>query len=60
MKLYTCESCRYTFRHTLQIQTCPDCGSPSVRAATKEEAEDYKIMQKILKEEIRLGLYAVG
>ena len=60
MKLYTCESCRYTFCYPLKMSHCPDCGKEAVRLATKEEEEDYESMQKILREEIRLGLYAAG
>ena len=60
MKLYICGSCRYIFPSPLQISDCPDCGKKAVRTATEKEAEDYKVMQAVLKEEIRLGLYAAG
>ena len=59
MKICTCESCRYTFRYPLVPPTCPDCGQKTVRKATEHEIEDYHRMQRILAEEIRLGLYPV-
>lgn len=58
MKLCTCDKCKYTFRYPLIPQYCPDCGSHSVRPANEKEKQDYHRNQRILSEEIRMGLYA--
>ena len=60
MKIYTCEHCRYAFRYPMRPQACPDCGADAVRPASDYEVNDYWKMQKILQEEIRIGLYAAG
>ena len=60
MNLYTCDHCKYTFRYPLKTLVCPDCGKEAVRPATEKETADYYAMQRILQEEIRLGLYAAG
>ena len=39
--IYTCNSCRFTFRWTGNIENCPDCGKPAVREATEKEKDDY-------------------
>lgn len=59
MRICTCDKCRYTFLHPLLPQRCPDCGSQAVRPATEKEKKEYHRNQKILREEIRTGLYAV-
>ena len=58
MKIYRCDCCRYTFRYPLRPQFCPDCGRETVRNATETEVKDFHRDQRILAEEIRLGLYA--
>ena len=58
MKLCTCEKCRYTFLYPLLPLSCPDCGSHSVRIANDQEKKEYHRNQKILAQEIRMGLYA--
>lgn len=58
MKICTCEKCRYTFRYPLLPPACPDCGSHSVRQATEQEKKEFHRNQKILAQEIRMGLYA--
>ena len=40
--IYTCNSCRFTFSRVGEVQSCPDCGKPSIREATEKEKEDYK------------------
>ena len=61
MKIYTCTSCRYTFRCPFPPSACPDCGRQTVRSASSREQQDYRQNQKILAREIRQGLYkAVG
>ena len=39
--IYTCNSCRFTFSRVGEVQSCPDCGKPSIREATDKEKEDY-------------------
>ena len=58
MKICTCTKCRYIFLYPLLPTTCPDCGSHTVRSATEQERKDYHRNQKILAQEIRMGLYA--
>ena len=58
MKLYTCEKCHYIFRSPLLPYSCPDCGKNNVREATEREKQEYHRNQKILAEEIKMGLYA--
>ena len=58
MKIYRCDCCRYTFRYPLRAQFCPDCGKEAVRNATEAEVRDFHRDQRILAEEIRMGLYA--
>ncbi len=58
MHICTCSHCKYTFRYPMIPFHCPDCGKDAVREATEEEIRDYHQMQAILREEIRLGLYA--
>ena len=60
MKICKCESCKYVFRYPLLPSSCPDCGKQSVRIATEKERYDFHRNQKVLAEEIRLGLYAVS
>ena len=57
VKICTCEACRYTFRYPLIPPRCPDCGHAKVREARRNEIKEYHRMQKILAEEIRLGIY---
>ena len=38
----TCNHCRFTFRWTGEIETCPDCGKPAVREATEKEKDEYR------------------
>ena len=57
LKMCTCETCRYTFRDFIIPPACPDCGKDTVRKATASEVREYHKYQKILAEEIRLGLY---
>ena len=40
--IYTCNHCRFTFRWTGEIETCPDCGKPAVREATEKEKDEYR------------------
>ena len=40
--IYTCNHCRFTFRRTGVVETCPDCGKPAVREATEREKAEYK------------------
>lgn len=58
MKICTCESCHYTFRYPIIPPSCPDCGNKNVRMADDKEIREYHRLQKILAEEIRMGLYA--
>ncbi|MBQ9064756.1 MAG: hypothetical protein IJ123_04855 [Blautia sp.] len=61
MIICTCGSCRYIFNYPLVPQGCPDCGKGPVRIANKTEVKEYYRLQRILRDEIRRGLYpAVG
>ena len=60
MKICTCEACRYTFRYPLIPPRCPDCGHGKVREANRNEIKEYHRLQKILAEEIRLGIYGAA
>ena len=40
--VYTCEKCRFTFERAGEIDACPDCGKPSIRAATEQETAEYR------------------
>jgi len=57
MRIYTCTSCRYTFRYPAPPSACPDCGRQTVRIATMSEVKKYNREQALLAREIRLGLY---
>ena len=57
MPLCTCKQCRYIFRYPLLPSRCPDCGAEAVRKATDAEVQEYRRMQEILREEIRLGIW---
>ena len=39
--IYTCNHCRFTFRRTGVVDTCPDCGKPAVRESTEKEKDEY-------------------
>ena len=39
--IYTCNSCRFTFRRSGEVENCPDCGKLSVREATEKEKDEY-------------------
>ena len=60
MILCTCEKCRYTFEYPRIPEHCPDCGAGSVRKAPAPEVRDFARIRKILREEIRLGLWEDG
>ena len=60
MKIYTCESCDFTFRYPIHPTTCPDCGQKLIRPANAYEIERYHLEQRILAEEIKMGLYPVA
>lgn len=59
MKIYKCDCCKYTFRYPLAPVSCPDFGKHEVRAADESEKKSYWHEQKILAEEVWMGLYAV-
>lgn len=40
--IYTCNSCRFTFSRTGNVESCPDCGKLSIREATDKEKDEYK------------------
>ena len=40
--IYTCNSCRFTFRRSGEVENCPDCGKPNVREATEKEKAEYR------------------
>jgi len=40
--IYTCNSCRFTFKRTGKIEACPDCGKLTVREATGKEKDEYR------------------
>lgn len=40
--VYHCTNCHFTFKSEGKVETCPDCGKPDIRPATKEEIEDFK------------------
>ena len=42
----TCDKCLFTFFYNSLPETCPDCGSPSVREATPEEKDWYYDLQQ--------------
>ena len=60
MLICTCEHCRYIFRYPLMPSICPDCGSKYIRKASNKEMHDYYRIQKILRKEIKMGLYATN
>ena len=39
--IYTCDKCRFIFSRVGDVDTCPDCGKPFVREATKIEQDEY-------------------
>jgi len=41
MMIYACDHCRFIFSRAGEVETCPDCGKPAVRGATKEEEDEY-------------------
>ncbi|MDR1321474.1 MAG: SseB family protein [Gracilibacteraceae bacterium] len=40
--IYTCDKCRFIFERTGQVDSCPDCGKPSIREATPNEREEFR------------------
>lgn len=58
MKTYACPKCRYLFQYSHSPGACPDCGARSIRKATVEEIREYRRIQKILEEDIRMGLWS--
>lgn len=60
MKICICTKCHYAFLYPLLPSQCPDCGSHTVRPANEQEKKDYHRDQKILREEIKAGLYAAA
>lgn len=56
MNICFCEECRYLFSSALLPGNCPDCGAKKVRYASHKERHEYRHFQKIIKEEIRLGV----
>ncbi|MDR1321480.1 MAG: hypothetical protein LBK56_08675 [Gracilibacteraceae bacterium] len=40
--IYTCDKCRFIFERTGQVDSCPNCGKPSIREATPDEREEFK------------------
>ncbi len=56
MKICTCHQCRYIFASSVIPARCPDCGGGSVSPASGKELEQYRRFQKIIREEIRLGV----
>ena len=55
-KMCFCEECRYIFLSPAIPGRCPDCGGRGVRKASAGEREEYRRFQKIIREEIRLGV----
>ncbi len=51
-----CEECRYIFLSPVIPGRCPDCGGRRVRKASARERKEYRHFQKIIREEIRLGV----
>ena len=39
--IYTCNSCRFTFKRIGEPEACPDCGKPALREATKDEKAEF-------------------
>ena len=62
MKICTCENrnCHYIFLYPLLPPACPDCGEKTVRLAAGKEIRDCRQEQKLLREEIRSGLFGWG
>lgn len=56
MKICYCERCRYMFPSAFIPETCPDCGGKKIRHSNRKEVLEYKRIQKIIQEEIRLGV----
>ena len=40
--VYTCERCKFLFERVGKPENCPDCGSPHIRLANKDEQEEYR------------------
>ena len=40
--IYTCNSCRFTFKRSGKIEVCPDCGKLAIREATEKEKDEYR------------------
>ena len=55
-KICFCRDCRYMFMAPVIPGRCPDCGGKGVRKASGRETEEYRRFQKIIREEIRLGV----
>ena len=49
--IYTCNTCRFTFKRSGKAEACPDCGKLDVREATMKEKTEYeKNLPRILTE----------
>ena len=40
--IYCCDHCHFIFERVGQIDTCPDCGKPSVREADEAERAEFQ------------------
>ncbi|MDL2218423.1 hypothetical protein LJC27_07160 [Christensenellaceae bacterium OttesenSCG-928-M15] len=41
-RCYACDNCHFVFERAGEIESCPDCGKPSIREATEEEVSEYR------------------
>ena len=39
--VYTCDTCHFIFVRVGPVDSCPDCGKPSIREADKPEQIEY-------------------
>lgn len=47
-RLYTCDNCHFTFERAGEIESCPDCGKPNIRAAKQEEIIEFQRIREEL------------
>ena len=40
--IYACDNCRFLFTRTGAVDSCPDCGKPTIRTATDEERDEFE------------------
>jgi rRNA maturation endonuclease Nob1 len=44
--IYACDNCKFLFQRVGEVDSCPDCGKPTVREASAEECKEFELRRK--------------